>query len=63
MKTIIRPVDIRFVSLDDDFSKEHYDKYEIGDCLIKTMFFCNTIEECGLQQCHVDKAINILKGE
>ena len=55
--------DIRFVSLDDDWSKEHYDEYGIGDCLVQTKFFCNDVSEGGLQQEHVDKAIEILKGE
>lgn len=53
---------IRCVSLDDDFSKEQYDKYGIGDCLIHTRFFCDGISEGGLQQEHVDKAIEILRG-
>lgn len=52
--------DIRFVSLDDDWSKEHYDEYGIGDCLVQTKFFCNDVSEGGLQQEHVDKAIEIL---
>lgn len=52
--------EIRFVSLDDDFSKEKYDKYGIGDCLVKTEFFCRELSEGGLQQEHVDKAIEIL---
>lgn len=51
-----------FVSLDDDWSKEHYDKYGIGDCLVKTEFFCKDISEGGLHQRHVDAAIKILKG-
>lgn len=54
---------IRFVSLDDDFSKEDYDKYNIGDCLVKTTFYCDDISEGGLQQEHVNKAIKILRGE
>lgn len=54
--------EIRFVSLDDDFSKEHYDEYGIGDHLVKTEFFCYDISKGGLQQEHVDKAIEILKG-
>ena len=53
---------IRYVSLDDDFSKEQYDKYGIGDCLVYTRFFCNDVSEGGLQQEHVDKAIEILGG-
>lgn len=55
--------DIQFVSLDDDFSKESYDKYGIGDCLVKTRFFCDKVDEGGLQDEHVDKAIKILNGE
>lgn len=54
---------IKFVSLDDDFSKDDYDKYGIGECLVKTEFFCNELSEGGLQQEHVDKAIEILRGE
>ena len=54
---------IKFVILDDDFSKESYDKYGIGDCLVHTKFFCNTLEEGGLQQEHVDMAIKILNKE
>lgn len=53
---------IRYVSLDDDFSKEQYEKYGIGDCLVHTRFFCDDVFEGGLQQEHVDKAIEILGG-
>lgn len=55
--------EIKFVSLDDDFSKEDYEEYGIGDCLVHTRFFCNDISEGGLQQEHVDRAIKILNGE
>lgn len=55
--------DIKFVSLDDDFGKEDYDKYGIGNCLVKTNFFGENISEVGLQQRHVNKAIKILNGE
>lgn len=51
---------INFVSLDDDFSVEDYERYGIADKLIRTKFFCNDIYEGGLQQEHVDKAIRIL---
>ena len=51
---------IKFVSLDDDFSKDKYDEYGIGGCLIKTEFFCDEMSEGGLQQKHVDKAIELL---
>ena len=52
--------DICFVSLDDDFSKDKYDEYGIGDHLVKTSFYCKELSEGGLQQEHVDKAIEIL---
>lgn len=55
--------EIKFVSLDDDFSKESYDKYGIGDYLIHTKFFCDNLKDGGLQQEHVDMAIKILNGE
>lgn len=54
---------IKYVSLDDDFSKEQYDKYGIGNCLVHTRFFCDDVSEGGLQQEHVDKAIKILRGK
>lgn len=46
-----------FVSLDDDFSEKEYEKYGIGDFLIKTDFYGIN---GGLQQEHVNKAIQIL---
>lgn len=55
--------DIRFVSLDDDFTKEEYEKYGIGENLVKTEFFCKSEENGGLQQRHVDQAIKILKSK
>lgn len=39
---------IKYISLDDDFSKEDYEKYGICDCLIHTKFFCNELSEGGL---------------
>lgn len=51
-----------FVSLDDDFSKEDYEAYGIGDCLIHTIFFTHDMSKGGLQQEHVDLAIKKLKG-
>ena len=52
---------IRFVILDDDFSKEKYDEYGIGEYLIKTEFFCKDITKGGLQQEHTDKAIKMFR--
>lgn len=54
---------IRFVSLDDDFTKEEYEKYGIGEHLVKTEFFCKNESDGGLQQRHVDQAIKILKDQ
>ena len=64
LKCQIDKNDINFVILDDDFSNESYDKYGIGDKLIRTRYFCYNLDEGGLQQEHVNKAIKILrKGE
>lgn len=49
--------DIKFVSLDDDFSYGGYKKYGIADCLVKTTFYGI---DGGLQKEHVDMAIEIL---
>lgn len=49
--------DIKFVSLDDDFTVEDYNKYGLGYYLVKTEFFCYTPDLGGLQQRHVDEAI------
>ncbi len=48
-----------FISLDDDFTPEQYDEYEIGDCLIKTSFYG---ENGGLQREHVEEAVRVLNG-
>lgn len=49
-----------FVILDDDFSKKEYEKYGIGDRLIKTDFYGMN---GGLQREHVNRAIKILNKE
>lgn len=49
--------EIRFISLDDDFSEDDYKKYGIEDCLIKTSFYG---ENGGLQRNHVKNAIQLL---
>lgn len=51
---------IKFVSLDDDFGEEDYERYGIKNCLIQTNFYCDDMIEGGLQQEHVDRAIEIL---
>lgn len=50
-----------FISLDDDFTKAEYDAYGIGGHLIQTQFFCQTMEEGGLQQKHVKQAIALFE--
>lgn len=52
--------DAIFVSLDDDFAQEDYERYGIGDCLVHTKYFGGSMDECGLQDIHVQKAVNIL---
>lgn len=52
---------ICFVSLDDDFPKEAYEQYGIGDHLVQTKYWSVSQETGGLQQEHVDQAIRILK--
>ena len=49
--------DIRFVSLDDDFTPEAYEKYGIGEYLVRTTFYGSN---GGLQKVHVKKAIDTL---
>lgn len=58
----VLPDIINIVILDDDFSKEKYNEYGLGDYLVKTEFYSDKIEDGGLQQKHVDLAIKILKG-
>lgn len=52
--------DAVFVSLDDDFTQKDYERYGIGNCLVHTKYFGSSMEECGLQDIHVQKAVNIL---
>ena len=49
--------DIRFVSLDDDFTPEAYEKYGIGEYLVRTTFYGSN---GGLQKINVKKAIDTL---
>lgn len=50
-----------FISLDDDFDKTHYDKYNIGHYLVKTYFYGSKDGLLGgLQDYQVAKAIEIL---
>lgn len=51
-----------YVILDDDFPKDKYDKYGLGNHLVKTEFFVEKESDGGLQPIHVEKAIKILKG-
>ena len=52
--------DIRFVSLDDDFSQQKYDEFGIGNCLVKTSFY---EKDGGLRREHVEQATGILNSE
>ena len=54
---------ICFVSLDDDFTKAKYDAYGIGGHLVQTRFFCQTMDEGGLQQMHVKQAIALFEAQ
>ena len=49
----------RFISLDDDFSLLDYERYGIGDCLVRTSFY---EPDGGLRQEHIEKAVGILSG-
>jgi hypothetical protein len=52
-----------FVSIDDDFRKEDYAKYDIEDCLVKTSFYGVEGVLGGLQDRHVEEAIRKLGGK
>lgn len=52
--------DVRYVSLDDDYSYDAYKEYGIEECLVKTSFYESN---GGLIKEHVKKAIKILNGE
>lgn len=52
---------VKFVILDDDFPKEEYEKYGMGNNLIQTIYFCYKISQGGLQKEHVQQAIKLLK--
>ena len=45
------------MSLDDDFTPEAYEKYGIGEYLVRTTFYGSN---GGLQKVHVKKAIDTL---
>ena len=51
---------VSFVSLDDDYTYEWNEKYGIEKCLIQTSFYA---PNGGLNEKHVEKAIEILNGE
>ena len=52
-----------FVSIDDDYQKVDYEKYDIGDCLVKTSFYGVGGSLGGLQDRHVKMAIEKLGGK
>lgn len=49
--------EVKFVSIEDDFSEDDYRKYGIENCLVRTSYYG---EYGGLQRNHVEKAIQIL---
>lgn len=49
--------EIKFISIEDDFSEEDYRKYGIEDYFVKTSFYG---ENGGLQRNHVEMAIKLL---
>ena len=51
----------RFVILDDDFPKCEYAEYGLGEFLVQTKFFCERLEEGGLQKEHVEQVLSILE--
>lgn len=51
---------ITWISLDDDYSEEDYWSVGLESGLIRTSFFCKTEAEGGIQDIHVEKAIQYL---
>lgn len=45
--------DIKWISLDDDYDEQNYEKYGLGGHLVHTEFFASDINEGGLQERHV----------
>lgn len=45
--------EIKWISLDDDWSEKHYEEYGIGGHLVSTKFFTYDINDGGLQEKHV----------
>ena len=48
--------DIKWISLDDDYSEEDYKEFGIGGHLVHTKFFTYNINDGGLQEKHVELA-------
>ena len=53
--------EVQFVILDDDYPTDEYEEYGLEDHLVRTVFYCFEESEGGLQDTHVEKAIEILK--
>lgn len=51
-----------FVILDDDFPLEEYRQYGLERNLVKTKYFCEKIEDGGLQRGHFGQINDILTG-
>ncbi len=52
-----------FVSLDDDFTYEQYEKYGIADHLVKTSIYAHTRDTGGLTKECMERALAILNGD
>ena len=50
-----------FVILDDDFNSDAYAEYQLEKHLVHTNYFCKELKDGGLQNIHVEKAIEILR--
>lgn len=50
-----------FLILDDDYPEESYEKLGLGVGLIHTDFFCNTAEDGGLQEKHMEEALQKIR--
>lgn len=49
--------EVKFVSIEDDFSEDDYRKYGIENCLVRTSYYG---KYGGLQRNHIEKAIQLL---
>lgn len=50
----------KFVSTDDDFHKDDYEKYGLGAFLVQTQYFCTSETDGGLQRKNLDEIDRIM---